>query len=305
MKFIAEIGSNWIGKMPKKNMIESAIEEAAGAGATAVKFQYFTADGLYSKDRAPELYERSKRLELGEKALEWAAVRAAAFGVDLWVSVFNPKDVDLVSRYADVVKVASGDLNNTELIKGVGNIANHVVAISTGGGLDSEITEALDILNSGGNKITLFYCVSEYPAPSNRFRLGSILKHKMFADEIGLSDHSIGFYVASLAAAMGYTAFEKHFRSYMTSQDSPDYGVSADPAEFKEYVEEVKRAAQIAGGDKKTITPDEAKERLWARRGSDGLRPTEEAVGGVSGDLLFTDGKLKQWFDIARKDDGE
>lgn len=279
MRFVAEIGSNWIGNCPKKDMVEMAIEEAVGAGATAVKFQYFTAAGLYSKTRAPELYERTKGLELGQNALEWAAIKAAVAGVELWVSVFDVVDVSVVGQYADVIKIASGDLNNLDLISDAAEIGKPM-AISTGGGLDFEIENALDVL--GGVKPILFYCVSEYPAPSNSFRLGSVVRYKGEVREIGFSDHSAGSYVATLAAAMGYTVFEKHFKSFMTSDKSPDYDVSANPNEFKKYVVDVETAAQIAGGSKKMITPAEAKERVWARRGRDGLRPTEDAVRFVT-----------------------
>jgi hypothetical protein len=42
------------------------IGQAAQAGATAVKFQLFTANTLFSRDRAPRQWETAKRYELPE-----------------------------------------------------------------------------------------------------------------------------------------------------------------------------------------------------------------------------------------------
>ena len=276
VKFVAEIGSNWIPTvgMPAKDMIELSIREAYQSGATAVKFQYFTAEGVYSESRAKELFWKMKGLELGERNLETAAVFAALFGLDLWVSVFDPKDVRLVADYADVVKVASGDLTNNALMREVSSCSKPT-AISTGGALDFEIENALRIADDAP---ILFYCISEYPANDESFRLKSIWKYHYDASEIGLSDHSKGSYVAELAVAAGYTVFEKHFRSTRANAESPDYNVAIGPLDFASYVQRVLRASVISGGDKKLITVAEAKERLWARRGKDGLRPTEDAI---------------------------
>lgn len=279
LKFIAEIGSNWIGGsgISPKNMLYDSISQACEAGANAVKLQYFRANTLYSRHRAPDLHARSVEFELPTYLLAYAAEVAAVFGVEFWVSVFDSKLVKDVARYADVIKIASGDLTYLPLRMEVSR-AGKPIAISTGGALDYEISDALEYFAT--EDTTLFYCVSEYPAQPKDFRLGSILKYRGYVDriKIGLSDHTKGSIVAQLAVAKGYTVFEKHFRALDASKKSPDFDVSGDLGELKHYIDSVKSAYEICGGDKKTITAAEAKERLWARRGSDGLRPTEEAL---------------------------
>ena len=278
LKFIAEIGSNWIGVdgITPDKMLYNSISQAWRAGANAVKLQYFRANTLYSRHRAPDLHARSRAFELPTELLAYAAEVTAMLGIELWVSVFDPNLVKEVSRYADALKIASGDLTYLGLRHEVSKFAERTIGISTGAALDYEIREAIGGL--GYNNVVLFYCVSEYPASPHDFRLGSLLKYKGMVESLGLSDHTRGSLVATLAVAKGYTVFEKHFKAFGANESSPDFDVSSDPNEFEKYVTDIMVADRICGGDKKTITASEARERLWARRGSDGLRPTEEAL---------------------------
>ena len=60
-------------------------------------------------------------------------------------------------------------------------------------------------------KITLLYCVSNYPSKISDFNLNNInILKKKFNCEIGFSDHSTDSRIAAAAVNAGATVIEKH-----------------------------------------------------------------------------------------------
>ena len=63
----------------------------------------------------------------------------------------------------------------------------------------------------GAKKITLLYCVSNYPSKTSDFNLNNInILKKKFKCEIGFSDHSTDNKIAAAAISAGATVIEKH-----------------------------------------------------------------------------------------------
>ena len=63
----------------------------------------------------------------------------------------------------------------------------------------------------GAKKISLLYCVSNYPSKISDFILKNIkIMKKKFNCKIGFSDHSKDLSVAAAASKAGATIFEKH-----------------------------------------------------------------------------------------------
>jgi sialic acid synthase SpsE len=255
MEIIAEIGSTWHRPWNDEAAKAAALKSvrvAAACGATAVKFQLFRADTLYSKERAPELWERVRPYEL-------------------------PLD------YLDGIKIASGDLTNEELIRVAGGQAEQYqipLAISTGAGNAEEVWQAVKFAtrHTAPPILILFHCASVYPAMPEEMNLRAYEVLDPLCDAVGLSDHTLSDTTAMLARAAGYTFFEKHFMLHSTPRECPDAVVSISPTSFSVYVSYMKQSGQILGLPIKEPCANEASERLWARRGEDGLRPTEEAL---------------------------
>ncbi len=281
---MAEIGSTWrVDSQERSHQLAlNAITEAAQAGATAVKVQVFCADSLYSQRRAYRHWLNAARYELPLAWLPEMAELAHRQELVFWASVFAPDLVGQVAPYVDGLKVASGDLTYTLLVDEMVEQANtwHLpLAFSTGAATQDEVGDLLERVHERyeGPGITLLECVSAYPAHAYDYNLrgGTIFGDTV--DEIGLSDHTRDSVLpAQLAVALGYTVFEKHFRPQGADPHNPDYAVAVDGEQLAHYVKALHGARAIVGDWRKYPKPCELDERTWARRGGDGLRPTED-----------------------------
>ncbi len=289
MEIIAEVGSTWARRKPNeaKAAIKKSIEVAARCGATIVKFQIFTADTLYSKERAPEQWQTTRENELPLEWLPWMKKEARERKVSLWASVFNKDLATEAAPYLDGIKIASGDVTNHPLIKHVVRLAeefNLFFGLSTGAAEEDEVVASLqsysaalfgrDLDTWGKKEPIVFHCISAYPAKAEWMNLtvGRELKD-VYGLRIGLSDHTLSNIPAMIAVGMGYTVFEKHFMLSGTPHSCGDRVVSLYPDRFQKYVNSIRKAEKIVGSEIRKVHPEEEDERIWARRGSDGLRP--------------------------------
>jgi N,N'-diacetyllegionaminate synthase len=176
---IAEIGSNHNGDM---ELCRRMIEEAAAAGADAVKFQSWSESSLIAKeeyDRNPEypdkkrhfgsLREMVRAYQLTPSQHAQAARWCLANGVAFCSSVFSPKEADLLeSLDTPFYKLASMDVTNLPLLAYVASKRRPIV-MSTGMATLAEIDRGVETIRAEGNQeIVLLHCVSIYPPPCER-----------------------------------------------------------------------------------------------------------------------------------------
>ncbi len=280
---IGEIGGNWRREAAPESYqcVMEHIRAAAKAGANIVKLQLFKADALTSRVRAPVHHRKAKEYEF---PLDWLPdAQACAFDndMDLWASVFDLATAQEALPYLDGIKIASGDLTNHELVTKVYKMAVKAkipFAISTGASYENELRETMDRPRrmDTATQVYVFQCVSAYPATASDYNLSTYYMLDHYGN-VGLSDHTpnINHMLIGVAVGLGYTAFEKHFTLDL-SLDLPDKRVSLDPTMFGMYVAAVKKAEAIYGDGKKRPMDSEVQERVWARRGKDGLRPAND-----------------------------
>jgi sialic acid synthase len=79
-----------------------------------------------------------------------------------------------------------------------------------------ELDTALNVIEKYHNKISILYCVSEYPTKPENVNLHSIkyLKNSYSKYKIGYSDHTIGISTPLAAVALGAEIIEKHVTLY-------------------------------------------------------------------------------------------
>ena len=113
--------------------------------------------------------------------------------------------------HPDYLKVASRDLTNLPLLAAMAETKIPII-LSTGMGGKKELDDALEVITSYHNEISILHCVSEYPTQPRNANLNSItylLKH-YGSYRIGYSDHTIGLSAPVAAVAMGASMIEKH-----------------------------------------------------------------------------------------------
>ena len=256
---VAEIGVNHEGD------IEKALEMirlAAAVGVDAVKFQTYKAD-RYVSSVQPERLERVKRFELSYDDFQRLAQYAESNGVVFFSTPFHPDDCVFLAGIAPVIKISSGDLTYTELLKTAGRTGKPVI-LSTGMGSEIEIDEAVSVMESvhkdirSSGKLLLMHCVAAYPTSDHEVNLRNMeWLRERYHVPVGFSDHTIGSKVCELAVAAGAVAIEKHFTYRRENQEFHDHHISADPMLMGEIVTSVRTVDRVLGIRDRSLQPGE------------------------------------------------
>ena len=272
---IAEIGTNHGGNF---SVAKKMVEEAAKAGASAVKFQLFSAEKLVAEkaetfsDKLGEsqlpLY---KKLELSNKEYRELKQLSDSLGVEFFASAWDKENADfLESVGTKAFKVGSGDLTYVQLLRHLAKKQKPII-ISTGLANLNEVEEAVKAIEAeGNNQIILLHCVANYPSKIEDSNLKAIgLMKERFSYPIGISDHTIGINVSLAAVALGACVVEKHFTLDKTKQDcfGQNHSMSIDPTDLKNLVEGCEEIRKALGKREKKPTESERKVLNQIRRG--------------------------------------
>ena len=234
--FIAEISANHAGSLKTAKKL---IKVAKYYGADAVKLQTYNADsmtinsnkkkflvsgGLWKGEKLWDLYDRAKTPYSWHKDLFDYAKKLK---ITCFSTPFDSEAVDLLEKLnCPFYKISSFEMNDFPLLQKVIKTKKPII-ISTG---TSSLREIKDVMNfvkkNKAKKISLLYCVSNYPATSKDFNLNNIrILKKEFNCRVGLSDHSIDNNIAVAAVSAGAEIFEKHI-ACKDSKKSPDFKFS-------------------------------------------------------------------------------
>jgi N-acetylneuraminate synthase/N,N'-diacetyllegionaminate synthase len=259
---IAEAGINHNGNI---ELAKKLIQEAAIAGANAVKFQMFKAEEFCSKNS--EYFELFKTQEFSED--EWIEIAEFAkdIGIIFTASVFGEESADLLDKVeSPVYKIASGDLTHLPLLNYVAR-KNKPIILSTGMSTIGEIEEAMsEIYKTGNQQLALLHCVSNYPTKYEETNLRTIQTLKdTFKVPVGFSDHTVGTIISAVTVAMGANIIEKHF-TLDKNLSGPDHKLSLEPHEFREMIENIMAVERALGDGIKKPTKDEENIKKLVRR---------------------------------------
>jgi N-acetylneuraminate synthase len=273
--FIAEISGNHQGSLIRAKEL---IRSAAQIGATAVKFQTYTADTMtldidkFKVDIKHELWGGRKLYDLYNEAYtpwEWHSELfelCRSLNVIPFSSPFDLTAVDfLESLNCSIYKIASLETSDHTLIKKVAETGKPII-ISTGATTWEEIEELVEVVKKTGNtSLTLLVCTSAYPADPVDSHINRITTlQKSFGVNVGLSDHTLGIGVSVAAIGMGAKVIEKHL-TLKRSDGGPDAAFSLEPNEFKNLVEEGNRAFTSLGNSEWSIQNSEKESRRLRR----------------------------------------
>jgi N-acetylneuraminate synthase/N,N'-diacetyllegionaminate synthase len=285
---IAEVGVNHNGDV---GLAARLIDAAADAGADAVKFQTFHAEGVAAPE-APKAPYQLRTTDAGESQLEmlrgleldWDAhvalkERAEKRGLVFLSTPFDLPSVRLLDRLGvAAMKVASPDVTNLPLLEEIGHCGRPVI-LSTGLAYLAEVEAAVAALRAAGaTEIVVLHCVSEYPAPPEGVNLRAMATMREgLRLPVGYSDHTEGSEIALAAVSLGAAAIEKHL-TLDRSLPGPDHRSSLEPEELVALVRAVRRVESSFGDGIKAPTAAERQNAPVVRRS---LAAADDLPAGV------------------------
>ncbi|MGQ0732070.1 MAG: N-acetylneuraminate synthase family protein [Acidobacteriota bacterium] len=321
---IAEAGINHNGD---ERLAADLVASAAEAGADAIKFQTHFPEHEMLRDGATagyvgeSLFDLLTRTALSPDAQRRLQALSAEKGIIFLSTPFSREAADfLESIDVPAFKTGSGELTHLPMQRHIARKRRPMI-ISTGMATPDEIERTVAVVREAGAPFALMHCTSTYPTPFEHVQLGNIRAlHEQYGVPVGLSDHTLGSYMAFAAAAVGANLFEKHFTT-SRSLPGPDQQGSMEPQELKDVVQGV-RAIERAAGAVKQIQPGEQDVRnmahhsvvsireiaagatigpddVWAKRPGTGIpaRQMGEVIGRVAARAIAKD-RLIAWDDL-------
>ena len=254
---VAELSANHNGCLETAVQI---IEEAAKAGADAVKLQTYRPDTITLKSDSEHfkinggLWDGRTLYDLYQEAhmpWEWHKPLfdyARKIGITIFSTPFDASAVDFLENLdTPAYKIASFEVVDLPLIRYVASTGKPVI-ISTGMADADEIAEAIEAARDGGGKeIAILHCVSGYPAPAEDYNLRTIPDmQKRFGLVTGLSDHTMDNTTAIASVCLDASIIEKHF-TLNRAGGGPDDSFSLEPEELAALCRSSKNAWNILG----------------------------------------------------------
>jgi len=273
--FVAEVSANHLGNFDRACAI---IDAAAKSGATAVKFQTYTAETMtlnldkFAVSADHDLWGSRKLYDLYQEAhtpWEWHAelfAKSRELGLIPFSSPFDCTAVDFLEGLdTPIYKIASLETGDLPLIKRVAETGKPII-ISTGATTMEEIEDLISIVRStGNNQLTLLVCTSSYPSDPIDAHLNRMQNLRdRFRIKVGVSDHTLGIGVSIAAIALGASVVERHL-TLRRSDGGADSAFSLEPHEFSMLVTEGMAACKSLGSSKWSMQDSEKESRRLRR----------------------------------------
>lgn len=273
INFIAEVSSNHHRDLQRSF---DFIDAASSAGCTAVKFQLFKVDQLFSKeilDRS-EKHRNRKEWELPLNFVPKLAQRCREKGVQFSCTPFYLDAVAELQPYVAFYKIASYELLWDDLLAACAKTGKPVI-LSTGMALMEEIKHAVDVLRKNGCVSPgLLHCTSAYPTPYIDANLAAIetIRHATGC-EVGWSDHTVESAVINRAInRWGANVIEFHLDLDGKGEEYSS-GHCWLPDQIGAVIRNINIGFAADGSGIKEPVLSELPDRAWRADPSDGLRP--------------------------------
>ena len=266
---IAEIGNNHEGNF---SVAQQMVAQAAQAGADAVKFQTFKTEH-YISTLEQDRFARLKKFELSHDEFAKLAEFARTQGVLFLSTPFDLHSATFLKDHVVAFKIASGDNTFYPLLKHVAQMDKPII-LSTGLLDIAGIKRTLEFIRGCWSRsavnpdLAVLHCVTAYPVPDSEAKVAAIsqIKEAIGDATVGYSDHTLGILASVCAVANGARIIEKHFTLRRDYSDFRDHALSADPAEFAEMVQAIRRSEELLGTRDKLPAPSEVALESAVRR---------------------------------------
>lgn len=264
------------------------IRTAAEGGASAIKFQTYTADEISTRtaprywdpkldtDGGGSQWDMFKKVDhLPPEAYKDMKAYAAELGVAFSSSPFGMESAQFLAELdIDFFKIASTEVIFHEMIEFCASTGKPLI-LSAGLCTVGEIEEALAVIAKTGNdKVALQHCILSYPNRVEDANLAKMVKlAEIFPDiPVGYSDHTLGTTAPLAAVALGAKSIEKHYTIDKSLPDSPDHGLSLAADELGRFMGRVRETEAAIGTYINGPYPAEDKAMKYARKSIVSLR---------------------------------
>lgn len=254
---IAEIGHNHQGSL---DICKQMFDAAKNAGASAVKLQKRQNKSMFTKAMYDEIYnsenayaetygEHREALEFDHDEYMELKRYAEEIGIIFFSTAFDLESADFLQEIdLPCIKIASGDIINTPLLKHVAEMGKPMI-VSTGGASMEDVQRAYDTIIPINPNLCIMQCTAGYPPAWEELDLGVIATYREAFPEavIGFSSHDNGIAMPVGAYSLGMRAVEKHF-TLNRAWKGTDQAFSLEPGGMRRLVRDLKRL-RIAMGD--------------------------------------------------------
>ncbi len=241
---IAEAGINHNGDL---ELAKRMVDEAAKCGVDAIKIQTLLPEELFSKKLNSEIYDYIQTLSFTKKQHIELKKCAEKNGIEFLSTPVGSNTAKLLNEInCNTFKIASGELNNLELVSQIAKYRKPII-VSTGMSTLSEIISTIETIQEHDCPFAILHCISCYPTKTKDANLSTIpYFEKIFDVPIGYSDHTLGNQACLTAVALGAKILEKHF-TLDKNMEGPDQKLSGDTRDFKELVAEIRKVEKSMG----------------------------------------------------------
>jgi N,N'-diacetyllegionaminate synthase len=268
---IAEIGGNFTTYEAAVDLVNAA----AACGVDAIKLQTYRAETIASRKAMFDMentgvvsqFDLFKKYEISEALHRKVFDYVQSKGLDWFSTPSHPTDAEMLDRLGvTAYKVGSDDAVNLPFLKYLARRGKPIF-LSTGMCTLEEVGESVaTILGEGNSELVLLHAVTSYPThPQNVNLLAMNAMRQAFGLPVGYSDHTLGVTACVAAAALGAAVLEKHFTTDRQAE-GPDHMLSADPAQMKELVAQVRLVETMRGSGLKMPAASEKTTRINNRK---------------------------------------
>lgn len=237
---IAEVGSVHDGSLGNALKL---IEAAAQCGVDAVKFQTHISEAETLPDAPmPPYFKGEPRFEYfkrtGFSFEQWVEIKTCCdqSGVIFLSSPFSEEAVLLLEKVGMTqYKIPSGEVTNIPMLEVIAKTGKPVL-LSSGMSSWDELDQAVGVIRSWHNQLTVLQCTTAYPCPYEKVGL-NVMKDmaKRYSLPVGLSDHTLTNYASFAAVTLGAKVIEKHF-TFSRKMYGSDAVHSLEPDELQDLV---------------------------------------------------------------------
>ncbi len=271
---VAEVGNNHQGDIA---LARQMVEEAARAGADAVKFQkrdnaaLLTADGLKAPYTGPNSFgptygEHRNALELSMDEMAELKALSESLGLVFFASAWDMNSLEAMHTLdPELIKICSADLVNIPYLRRCGEMGTPLI-LSTGMSSYDQMDRAIAELRHYHDNIVVLHCNSSYPCPEDQICLPVMhAVRDRYGLPTGYSGHERGIAPTLGAVALGAVMIERHFTLDKTMRGT-DHQVSLEPADLAMLVRMTREIESAMSGQAKAVFPGEASAAMKLRK---------------------------------------